>query len=507
MIETISLSNFKGFRKLDALSIKPITILCGTNSCGKSSILQSILLLKQTLESQSPSQTILLNGRYAHLGTFENLIYGKDPANSIEFGLKLRLSRDTLRRPFGRRDLPLKFMLRNLLGRRDTTSGDAEYQLTLNTRFRQEARKSSRAPAPIRVDQYRFELSEVTLAGLTSKVSCIATRQEDALYRIELLNFPQRLMHGDQSLLTTTVTAKLEFTNLVPSEIRLKNASDTDDAAKQVTTAFYWVFQSLHQILRGVFSSYTYIGPLREEPSRRYIYEDEIVELGIKGENAAYIYLAEQEESADGNHFYDPATDGFTERPRERLGKAVRDWLDQMGIREFQPERVGELIYLSLDASTPNTRVSIADVGFGVSQIFPIILEGLRMPKESTLLLEQPEIHLHPNLQMRLADYFIALALSGKRVIVETHSDHIVNRLVRRIVEDRNGRMAQLIGIHFITPSDAGSMCQEVKVDPDRGIVNWPNDFFDQAATEQERIIRACLRKSMANRQSSAGVP
>ena len=64
MLEHISLRNFKGFKDLENLKVRPITILCGTNSCGKSSILQSILLLKQTLESQDPNQILLLNGRF-----------------------------------------------------------------------------------------------------------------------------------------------------------------------------------------------------------------------------------------------------------------------------------------------------------------------------------------------------------------------------------------------------------------------------------------------------------
>ncbi len=161
-----------------------------------------------------------------------------------------------------------------------------------------------------------------------------------------------------------------------------------------------------------------------------------------------------------------------------------------------------EIIYLNLNSSSAEkTRVSIADVGFGVSQIFPIVLEGLRMPKGNTLLLEQPEIHLHPNLQMQMADYFISLALSNKRVIVETHSDHIINRLVRRIIEDQKFSLKDLIGIYFIKPTEKGSEYEEVCIDDKRGIINWPIDFFDQTALEQEKILQAGLKKRKAERQ------
>ena len=142
-----------------------------------------------------------------------------------------------------------------------------------------------------------------------------------------------------------------------------------------------------------------------------------------------------------------------------------------------------------------NTRIDISQVGFGVSQMFPIVLEGLRMEKGNTLLLEQPEIHLHPNLQMQMADYFISLALSGKRVMAETHSDHIINRLVRRIVEDETLNLKDLIAIYFIKPSEHGSVYEEINIDDTKGITNWPIDFFDQAANEQLRIMQAGLKK------------
>ncbi len=152
-----------------------------------------------------------------------------------------------------------------------------------------------------------------------------------------------------------------------------------------------------------------------------------------------------------------------------------------MGITGFEGKVNNRHINISLNANKfDSTAVDISQVGFGVSQIFPIILEGLQMPLGNTLLLEQPEIHLHPNLQMQIADYFISLALSGKRVIIETHSDHIINRLVRRIVEDNDHGLNKLIGIYFVEPSENGSTLKEVILNDTKGIDNWPSGFFDQ---------------------------
>ena len=103
---------------------------------------------------------------------------------------------------------------------------------------------------------------------------------------------------------------------------------------------------------------------------------------------------------------------------------------------------------------------------------------------------------------MQMADYFIALALSGKRVIAETHSDHIVNRLVRRIVEDETHNLKDLIGIYFIKPSENGSIYEEITIDETKGITNWPDDFFDQTASESMKIMQAGLKKRKNQRNN-----
>lgn len=172
-----------------------------------------------------------------------------------------------------------------------------------------------------------------------------------------------------------------------------------------------------------------------------------------------------------------------------------------MNIKEFSPDHQSEIIRLIMDAnSSHGTRVNIADVGFGVSQIFPILLEGLRMKKNGSLLLEQPEIHLHPALQMQMADYFLSLAMSDKNVLVETHSEHIVNRLVRRIVEDSSNTLDKMIAVYFVSNNDGGATFEEVKLDPLKGIANWPTGFFDQTANEQEKILMAGIKKRKALR-------
>jgi len=497
MLENITLENFKAFKSLNQLALRPVTILSGINSCGKSSILQSILLLKQTVESKNPNQTLLLNGRFVHLGAFENVVYEKNLDNTIKFkfSFNVRPVDFTLARR-SRHQAPLSFLFRGMVGDR-TLFSRGEHLISYEVNVKASTKPAKRYLGSLVVPHACFDLVTRTPDGEIIPGSRIEmTIKESDAYDLKWRNLES---YGEDIPKSGTGEANITFTNLFPMSITVPG----EPGSNRKTHAATYLAYRMGDIFQSILSSFTYIGPLREEPSRRYIYEDEIVEIGTKGENAAYIYLSEQEDDIKPpSYFYNSRSDSFVaESGPLKLSIALSRWLDLMKITDFRAEPVNEIIYLKLNSSSSRkTRVNIADVGFGVSQIFPILLEGLRMPRGSTLLLEQPEIHLHPNLQMQMADYFISLALSGKRVIVETHSDHIINRLVRRIVEDVNLNLKDQIAIYFIRPNVDGAVFEEIKIDDKRGIINWPEDFFDQTALEQEKILQAGLKKRQAAR-------
>ena len=497
MLESIALENFKSFEELPELKIKPITILCGTNSCGKSSILQSILLLKQTVESKNPNQTLLLNGRFVHLGTFDNIIFEKKMENNVvlDFSFKLPKRGGVLSKQRQMHSIPYQIILRDIIPPESYAQNE---EFFINFSISLQAEQKNRMLKSMTINKLDLKIeTKKTNKEKRPEAYIEMNLEEKELYKIKWENIRSRFRESSDNKSGET-TAKIKFANLLPISIDFQDDSIENERISDVELVFY----RLENLFQSIFSTFTYIGPLREEPSRRYIYEDEIVEIGIKGENAAYIYLAEQDNLITNSFFYNEENNSFFEiNDSLKLSQALTNWLNFMKIKNLRPEPTNEIIYLNLNSSSAdNTRVNIADVGFGVSQIFPIILEGLRMPKGNTLLLEQPEIHLHPNLQMQMADYFISLALSSKKVIVETHSDHIINRLVRRIVEDDQFNLKEMIGIYFIKPTENGSVYEEICIDDKRGITNWPVDFFDQTATEQEKIIQAGLKKRKSER-------
>jgi predicted ATPase len=464
MIESISLRNFKAFSSLESLPLLPLTVLCGANSCGKSSILQSLLLWKQSLESKAAGEIVRFNGRFVHLGSLLNVIYGHDTESCVELSLT----------------------------------------------FVSAGTEAARIEQTYAVDLCLRDLAESGVFGNSVKLlrAHLTTRAgalPDQVIRMEEAGDKLfRISHGDTARnrdaeATEGVLSEIEFAGLAPASIQPVDRSDQK--------AFLYIqeaFDSLRKLLRDTFTNTSYLGPLREEPSRRYIYEEEAADIGVKGENAAYVYLVDRYKPIASPAYFIENDRLILETSALSLSAALSKWLSLMSVYDLSPDQTDEIVRLTLRSnSSVGARVNIADVGFGVSQVFPILLEGLRLPIGGTLILEQPEIHLHPKLELQLADFLLSLAMAGKRIIVETHSDHLVNRLVRRIVEDNDSTLKKLVGVYFVTPSPKGAEVESVQMDETRGIVNWPSGFFDQGPSEQEKIIRAGLDKRRRQRSTN----
>ncbi len=481
MLTNITLENFKAFQKLDNLKIKPITILCGTNSCGKSSILQSILLMKQTLENNHSSQNLLLNGRYTKLGYFQDIIFRKDEEKEVKLGLSFKNGGNSI---FGYSDFGYKqnSVYQNPL------SYDYFTEIELAFKLSEKTKKHEISYIHIKVSAESYwETTPKELLG-----DIIIEHLDENSYKVNWKNININDSYSGETTLPISNAKLFNLNYNFPDNADIKTHKKI---ANSLINLFDF-FLTTNAVLNNIYKKHSYIGPLRGEPEREYIYRDEVLEIGNKGENAAYLYLSEKDKILNDFTFYNSAKDAFEETENISIKAALDKWMTLMKIDNFDAEIINRIIYLSQNASNYDaTKVGIADVGFGVSQIFPILLEGLRMEQGGTLMLEQPEIHLHPNLQMQMADYFIAMALSGKNVIAETHSDHVANRLVRRIVEDETSKLKDLIGIYFIKPSENGAIYEEINIDETRGITNWPPDFFDQTANEQMRIMQAGLKK------------
>jgi hypothetical protein len=177
------------------------------------------------------------------------------------------------------------------------------------------------------------------------------------------------------------------------------------------------------------------------------------------------------------------------------LQQAVSEWLNYLGLAE-QIESVdkgalGHQLKIRIRGSSVSD--DLMHVGVGISQVLPILVGALLAPKGSSLLLEQPELHLHPSVQTKLADFFLSLTMMDKQCIIETHSEHIVNRLRLRMVQLKETPFnpTQHICIYFARKENDESLFEEITFDENEVITNWPEGFFDQFQQDQDEIRRA----------------
>lgn len=143
----------------------------------------------------------------------------------------------------------------------------------------------------------------------------------------------------------------------------------------------------------------------------------------------------------------------------------------------------------------------LTHVGVGVSQVLPILVISLLAEPDTTLLIEQPELHLHPRVQTLLGDFFLSMASIGKQIIVETHSEYIVNRLRFRAAAAEGEQISSLMKIYFAEKKEGASVFREINVNRYGAITDWPEGFFDQSQSEAEEILQAATRKRKAEKQ------
>ena len=173
-------------------------------------------------------------------------------------------------------------------------------------------------------------------------------------------------------------------------------------------------------------------------------------------------------------------------------------WFDQFEIpynlevmKLGEASLAGEHITIALTDKRTDTQVTLADVGYGINQLLPVIIEGVASREGSILCVEQPEIHLHPRLQANIADLMIDTIADErdkrKQWIVETHSELLILRLQRRI---REGKIKpEDISVLYVDPNDdsvEGSAIKVLRLGDDSYFKDlWPDGFFDDALTEE----------------------
>ncbi len=255
-------------------------------------------------------------------------------------------------------------------------------------------------------------------------------------------------------------------------------------------------------------SSLKYLGPLRDAPKPLYPLAPaaDPHDVGLRGEHTASILELHKNKKIryiPSANFQDPVIDRKT--VTRTLEAAVIDWLQYLGVASSVKSRdQGKLGHeLKVGLSNSDSTHDLTHVGVGVSQVLPILVMCLLADTDSTLVFEQPELHLHPKVQTLLGDFFLSMALCNKQCIVETHSEYFIDRLRFRIAAaSPEKELNSQTKIYFVEKPSQGSAFREVVINEYGAISDWPEGFFDQSQQQAEEILRAAAMKRKASRRN-----
>jgi len=184
------------------------------------------------------------------------------------------------------------------------------------------------------------------------------------------------------------------------------------------------------------------------------------------------------------------------------LGDALNLWLAELGLADSATAtdrgRLG--IGLTVSPVGSGKNVDLTSVGVGVSQALPVLLLCLLAGRGTVVLLEQPELHLHPAMQLKLADFLLACARSGRQIMIETHSEHLVNRLRRHVAEDQSGGNRETVRLLFAEQDHGITSYRYSDINELGGLAeDWPKGFLDVASEEAGELLRLNLRRRSAS--------
>lgn len=540
IIKSLTLSNFKGFSNEVRIELRPITLLFGANSAGKSSVLQALHYVREILERQNVNADRTLQGGEAiDLGGFLSLVHGRDEQKQIEIAIEMELGASSIPElvpdafeDWQTNDDDVWWMydaLQNI--RRAVQSVGVRLRVGWNGQREQ----------PV-VQGYEIDAN----GEWCLKISASADGR-DAQMRINHVNpiFMVEGPDGDQLLseledfvnaedlgkpdsgqsgeAPSTQPGKVSVLSSVFDMVKEAGMERPGDGLRAWLTGFRGALPRLDQMLyipapgaRGAQNVYMvreftaflswltvgpamllrdqlrqmrYIGPLRRIPPRGF-------EVSLTKSDSAW---------SDGMAAWETLVTGSQD-----LVERVSDWMQspaklgtgyavtRKAFQEFDPNHpvpqpIGPIRKRAQLVDGTGLTLQPQDVGVGISQVLPVVVaaqDGLA----SVVCIEQPELHIHPAVQVGLGDLFIDGAVNqGLSFLIETHSEHLILRLLRRVREaaELNSQVLDqplspaLIGVYCLSKRNGVVTIDEIPVTKDGDFAKpWPQGFFDERGAE-----------------------
>ena len=445
MIKSLRIQNFKGWKDTGVIQFAPITLFLGSNSSGKSSIGQFLMLLKQSSTS-TDRRTVLFLGdsnSVVELGGPIDMLYMHNTENILDFEYQWTLPKESTL----------------------TTANDSEKGTDViidSLKFHGEVGVYGKETQYLEVEKMEYTAKKKKKKQLSLSLDRVAKASSARAYKAS----------ADTYKLVRTSGRPWE----IPSPYRFYGFPD------EMLTYYKnaWFTTQLNAAQEQFFSTISYIGPLRERGERHYRWTGFApASVGPTGKDAILALLASRTQKRHYNF--------KAKQPLSNLETIVAKSLKEMGlIEEFEIKKISDDRQdydVKVKTKGSDTMTDIPDVGFGVSQILPVIVQLYYAPANSIIIMEQPELHLHPSAQSALADIMIA-AISARenanprniQLIIETHSEHFLRRFQRRIAEKKLSE--KNFAAYFANNENSPAKLEPLEINLFGEILNWPKNFF-----------------------------
>ena len=457
-INEVTLKNFRCFQDVQKVRLAPLTLLMGENSAGKTSFMAMLRILMDTVHGRAPN----FKEEPYDLGTFEEIIHHqngkkkKEKSECFEAGFALNDHKQNINMDltFGKQEKN-SVHPSSVKERISYKEGDIWLESDLQTK------------------RLKFHTNNGTWesTSIDDKVLDNSKNIKDKNKNPELKEFLtevllRRGLFGRPGLLHGPIVSPqmIKWTSKKYSDEDLKQLKQLMSISKKFLTYHHRPYAS---------------APVRSKPKRHY--DPAQVRRDPEGESIP-MYLAEL----------------FSQHPKQwkKLKKQLEDFgaqsglFDEISIKRF--ERTGSSpfqIQIRKSGDTKNSKRNLIDVGYGVSQVLPVITELLKENAPSLFLLQQPEVHLHPSAQAALGSLFCQVVENKKQLLIETHSDHLMDR-IRMDVRDKKSKLKpEDVSILFFERKGLSVDIHSIKIDKEGNVLNAPECYREFFRNETNRSL------------------
>lgn len=472
-VDAIRLFNFMPFEDTGWMELRPITLLFGRNSSGKSAIIRALLLLKQSLDAPNedgPLQFVSTDG-LVDAGDFQTAVHRHETDRSIIFGFRCNLAGDTAL------DILKTFVKNNTI--REISDAETEH-LTYIELFIGFGQYEGR------VQPNLIDLR--TVVGDTQIILLECKRVDDPETRHTYI------VNSDVAQMPDLPEESIEVCLRDSRGFWTTFARSIPDSLRKIDELLYSVQQGVEEFLRNI----VHLGSIRPAPERVYVLRNtDRSQYEREGLAGWYAFLRDQ--------------------INQEQAAVIAQWMQLLGLGDavgVEVDRDEQPVARSRVWFHSNPRINIRDVGFGAAQVLPVVATAVLAQPGSLVIIEQPELHLHTSAQVELGSFFIEIAKTQKRskneskeqpnvrFLLETHSEYMLLRFRRRVAKDR------LEEKKYQKPREDIFAAEDIKIlfIPKTGVIETINlnedgkadkpskyfqDFFIQDYSEVSEIIKS----------------